>query len=110
MLKKLSRQKRPRQARTEHCEVIRSESFEQIVERMRSGPPRSKPKRGNPGIADKEAVLNAAAKLKAKTGNYTRVAADFHLTARQVIDMVWHNKTDFDRRVKRFRADSKGLH
>jgi hypothetical protein len=65
-----------------------------------------KPKRGKgrPATARRYEIIDAAAKVKAEGGHYTRLAARFHLRPKQLTDLVQTNRLYFNRKVREFRT------
>jgi hypothetical protein len=51
----------------------------------------------------RDEILAAAAKAKAETGKYRQVAHRFHLTPKQLEDLVGNNRADFDNKIIEFK-------
>jgi hypothetical protein len=67
---------------------------------------KSKRPRGRPKIADKFAILNAAAVAKVRYGRYAQIAPDWNLTEQQLIDLVGNNSKYFAARVEALRKNA----
>ena len=88
--------------------IRRTYSLPELVNIVREA---EKPKRGKgrPATPDRYKILDLAAKTKAEGGAYTRHAARFHLSPKQITNLVEANRRYFNKKVKEFRSKSRLL-
>jgi hypothetical protein len=83
--------------------IIKTVPAEEIIAAVKAY---KKPKRGKgrPATPDRYKILDLAAKTKAEGGAYTRHAARFHLSPKQITNLVEANRRYFNKKVKEFRS------
>lgn len=72
-----------------------------------SGGSFSSAKPGRPRIPKRDEILDAAARLKAAGRGYTKLAAKFDLTPKQLIDLIGNDRAAFNKLVDEYSTTHK---
>ena len=87
----------------EFVEIKKTLTIPEIIEAVKTWQKKPKGQAGRFPIPNKLAVLDAAALAKVCAGRYSQIAADWNLKPTQLIDLVRHNREEFDRKVHAIR-------
>jgi hypothetical protein len=90
----------------EFVEIKRTTTVPEIIEAMRAQK-KTKRSKGRPATFDRNKILDVAAKTRAEGDAYTRLASRFHLSPKQLTNLVERNRSYFDRKVREFRATTR---
>lgn len=86
----------------ELVEILKTVPFSEIIEAVRAM--KKKRGKGRPANPRKLEILAAAARVRAAGGHYSKLAARFKLTPKQLTDLVQDNRTYFNLKVREFRT------
>jgi hypothetical protein len=91
----------------EFVEVKKTLSIPEIIEAVRAWRKKPKGKGGRAAIPNKDAILDAAALAKVREGRYSQIAADWNLKPEQLLDLVRHNRPEFNSKLDAIRRKLK---